>query len=127
MRSLQIGIASMAQPVESLSGGQRQGVAVARSAFARHLVILDEPTAALGVKEAGMVLDLIRRVRDKGLSVVVVSHNMPHVFEIADRIHIARLGRRAAVVRPREVSMSEVVAIMTGALPGLGDRDSVPR
>jgi len=115
MRSLQIGIQSMGQPVESLSGGQRQGVAVARSAFARHVVIMDEPTAALGVKEAGMVLDLIRRVRDKGLSVLVVSHNMPHVFEVADRIHIARLGRRAAVVTPREISMADAVAIMTGA------------
>jgi fructose transport system ATP-binding protein len=115
MRSLQIGIASMGQPVESLSGGQRQGVAVARSAFARHVVIMDEPTAALGVKESGMVLELIRRVRDKGLSVLVISHNMPHVFEVADRIHIARLGRRAAVVTPREISMADAVAIMTGA------------
>jgi fructose transport system ATP-binding protein len=118
MHSLQIGIASMRQPVESLSGGQRQGVAVARSAFARHVVIMDEPTAALGVKESGMVLDLIRRVRDKGLSVLIVSHNMPHVFEVADRIHVARLGRRAAVVRPREISMADAVAIMTGATDG---------
>ena len=118
MRSLQIGIESMGQPVESLSGGQRQGVAVARSAFARHVVIMDEPTAALGVKESAMVLDLIRRVRDKGLSVLVVSHNMPHVFEVADRIHIARLGRRAAVVTPREISMADAVAIMTGATGG---------
>ena len=115
LRSLQIGIASMEQPVESLSGGQRQGVAVARSAFARHVVIMDEPTAALGARESGMVLDLIRQVRDKGLSVLVVSHNMPHVFEVADRIHIARLGRRAAVVRPAEISMSDAVAVMTGA------------
>ena len=119
LRSLQIGIASMEQPVESLSGGQRQGVAVARSAFARHVVIMDEPTAALGAKESGMVLELIRRVRDKGLSVLVISHNMPHVFEVADRIHIARLGRRAAVVKPHEISMSDAVAIMTGAT---GDR-----
>jgi len=121
MQSLRIGIASMGQAVESLSGGQRQGVAVARSAFARHVVIMDEPTAALGVKEAGMVLELIRRVRDKGLSVLVVSHNMPHVFEVADRIHIARLGRRAAVVTPREISMADAVAIMTGATV-IGDR-----
>jgi fructose transport system ATP-binding protein len=115
LRSLQIGIASMEQPVESLSGGQRQGVAVARSAFARHVVIMDEPTAALGAKESGMVLELIRRVRDKGLSVLVISHNMPHVFEVADRIHIARLGRRAVVVQPHEITMSDAVAIMTGA------------
>ena len=116
LQTLQIGIASMTQPVESLSGGQRQGVAVARSAaFARHVVILDEPTAALGVKESGMVLQLIRRVRDKGLPVLLVSHSMPHVFEVADRIHIARLGKRVAVVKPGDISMADVVAIMTGA------------
>jgi fructose transport system ATP-binding protein len=117
LQSLQIGIASVRQPVESLSGGQRQGVAVARSAaFARHVVIMDEPTAALGVKESKMVLDLIRRVRDKGLPVLLVSHNMPHVFEVADRIHVARLGKRVAVVRPSEISMADAVAIMTGAM-----------
>jgi fructose transport system ATP-binding protein len=117
LADLQIGIKSITQTVETLSGGQRQGVAVARAAaFARKLVILDEPTAALGVKETGMVLDLIRRVRDRGLPVVLISHNMPNVFEIADRIHIHRLGRRAAVVRPQDRSMSDVVAIMTGAL-----------
>jgi fructose transport system ATP-binding protein len=117
MKDLQIGIRSMKQAVETLSGGQRQGVAVARSAaFARHVVIMDEPTAALGVKESNMVLDLIRRVRDKGLPVILISHNMPHVFEVSDRIHIQRLGRRAALVRAREVKMSDAVAIMTGAL-----------
>ena len=116
MQDLKIGIRSMQQPVETLSGGQRQGVAVARStAFARHVVILDEPTAALGVKEGNMVLELIRRVRDRGLAVVLISHNMPHVFEIADRIHIQRLGRRAAVVNPKTISMSDTVAVMTGA------------
>jgi fructose transport system ATP-binding protein len=118
MQELKIGIRSMAQPLETLSGGQRQGVAVARSAaFAKHVVILDEPTAALGVKEGNMVLELIRRVRDKGLPVILISHNMPHVFEIADRIHIQRLGRRAAVVNPKAISMSDTVAIMTGAKP----------
>jgi len=117
MADLKIGIRSMMQPVETLSGGQRQGVAVARSAaFARHVVIMDEPTAALGVKEGNMVLELIRRVRDKGLPVILISHNMPHVFEIADRIHIARLGKRAAVVDPRRISMSDTVAVMTGAM-----------
>jgi fructose transport system ATP-binding protein len=116
MKDLQIGIRSMRQAVETLSGGQRQGVAVARSAaFARHVVILDEPTAALGVKEGNMVLELIRRVRDRGLPVILISHNMPHVFEIADRIHIQRLGRRAALVNKKDVHMSEAVAIMTGA------------
>ncbi len=116
MNDLKVGIRSMNQAVETLSGGQRQCVAVARAAaFAEHVVILDEPTAALGVKEGNMVLELIRRVRDKGLSVILISHNMPHVFEIADRIHIARLGKRAAVVDPRRISMSDTVAVMTGA------------
>jgi fructose transport system ATP-binding protein len=118
MAELKVGIRSMTQPVETLSGGQRQCVAVARAtAFAEHLVILDEPTAALGVKEGGMVLVMIRRVRDKGLSVVLISHNMPHVFEVADRIHVARLGKRSAVLDPRKISMSDAVAVMTGALP----------
>jgi fructose transport system ATP-binding protein len=116
MRDLKIGIRSMQQAVGTLSGGQRQGVAVARStAFAKHVVILDEPTAALGVKEGNMVLELIRRVRDRGLPVILISHNMPHVFEIADRIHIQRLGKRVAVVDPRHISMSDTVAVMTGA------------
>ena len=117
MAALRIGIGAVTQPVETLSGGQRQGVAVARSAaFARHVIIMDEPTAALGVKESDTVLDLIRRVRDRGLAVVLISHDMPHVFEIADRIHVARLGRRAAVLDPRKISMSDTVAVMTGAL-----------
>ena len=116
MRDLKIGIRSMKQAVGTLSGGQRQGVAVARStAFARHVVILDEPTAALGVKEGNMVLELIRNVRDRGLPVILISHNMPHVFEIADRIHIQRLGKRVAVVDPKHISMSDTVAVMTGA------------
>ena len=117
MNDLKVGIRSMTQPVETLSGGQRQCVAVARAAaFAQHVVIMDEPTAALGVKEGNMVLELIRRVRDKGLPVVLISHNMPHVFEVADRIHIARLGKRVAVVNPKHISMSETVAVMTGAM-----------
>jgi fructose transport system ATP-binding protein len=116
MRDLKIGIRSMKQAVGTLSGGQRQGVAVARStAFARHVVILDEPTAALGVKEGNMVLELIRRVRERGLPVILISHNMPHVFDIADRIHIQRLGKRVAVVDPKHISMSDAVAVMTGA------------
>jgi fructose transport system ATP-binding protein len=104
------------QTVETLSGGQRQAVAVARAAaFGSKVVIMDEPTAALGVKESGQVLQLIRDLRDRGLPVILISHNMPHVFEVADRIHIQRLGRRAAVVTPASHSMSEAVAIMTGA------------
>jgi fructose transport system ATP-binding protein len=109
-------IQDITQKVESLSGGQRQGVAVARAAaFAQRLIILDEPTAALGVKESSHVLDLILRVRENGLAVILISHNMPHVFELADRIHIHRLGRRIAVVTPKTHSMSDVVAVMTGA------------
>ena len=119
MADLKIGIRSMRQAVETLSGGQRQGVAVARSAaFARHVVIMDEPTAALGVKETGMVLDLIRRVRDRGLPIILISHNMPNVFDVADRVHIQRLGRRVAVIDPHKFSMSDAVAIMTGAMAG---------
>ena len=114
---LKIGVQSMRQAVENLSGGQRQGVAVARAAaWARRLVIMDEPTAALGVKETGQVLDLIRRVRERGLPVVLISHDMPNVFALADRIQIMRLGRRAAIVTPASHSMAEAVAIMTGAL-----------
>ncbi len=117
MNELKVGIRSMTQAVETLSGGQRQCVAVSRAAaFAQHVVIMDEPTAALGVKEGNMVLELIRRVRDKGLPVILISHNMPHVFEIADRIHVARLGRRAAVLNPKKIGMSDTVAVMTGAM-----------
>ena len=112
-------IQNMSQTVESLSGGQRQAVAVARAgAFGSKVVILDEPTAALGVKESGLVLQLIRDLRDRGLPVVLISHNMPHVFEVADRIHIQRLGRRETVVTPQTHSMSDAVAIMTGATRG---------
>ena len=118
MQELKVGIRSMTQAVETLSGGQRQCVAVARAAaFAQHVVIMDEPTAALGVKEGNMVLELIRRVRDKGLPVILISHNMPHVFEIADRIHVQRLGKRACVLNPKAISMSDTVAVMTGAKP----------
>jgi fructose transport system ATP-binding protein len=113
---LQIGVQSIAQPVEDLSGGQRQGVAVARAAkWARRLAIMDEPTAALGVRETRQVLDLIQRVRERGLPVIIISHDMPHVFELADRILIMRLGKRVAVVTPQTHTMPEAVAIMTGA------------
>lgn len=105
------------QPVETLSGGQRQEVAVARAAaFGSKVVILDEPTAALGVRESGQVLQLIRDLRSKGLPVILISHNMHHVFDVADRIHIQRLGRRATTVTPESHTMSEAVAIMTGAM-----------
>ena len=118
MEDLGIGtIQNMGQAVETLSGGQRQAVAVARAAaFGSKVVILDEPTAALGVKESGLVLQLIKDLRSRGLPVILISHNMPHVFEVADRIHIQRLGRRATVVTPASHTMSEAVAIMTGAM-----------
>uniref|UniRef100_A6W304 ABC transporter related n=1 Tax=Marinomonas sp. (strain MWYL1) TaxID=400668 RepID=A6W304_MARMS len=110
-------IQNISQAVESLSGGQRQGVAVARSAlFGSKVVIMDEPTAALGVKESRRVLNLIKEVRDRGLPIILISHNMPHVFEVADRIHIHRLGKRAAIVTPQSHTMSDAVAIMTGAM-----------
>jgi fructose transport system ATP-binding protein len=109
-------IQNMSQAVETLSGGQRQAVAVARAAaFGSKVVVLDEPTAALGVKESGMVLDMVKQLRDRGLSVILISHNMPHVWEVADRIHIQRLGGRAGVITPQTHDMGEGVAIMTGA------------
>jgi fructose transport system ATP-binding protein len=110
-------VQSINQAVETLSGGQRQGVAVARAAaFARKFIIMDEPTAALGVKESRRVLELMKDVKARGLPIVLISHNMPHVFEVADRIHIHRLGRRACVIRPQDYTMSDAVAIMTGAM-----------
>jgi fructose transport system ATP-binding protein len=109
-------IQNIHQPVETLSGGQRQGVAVARAAaFGSKVVIMDEPTAALGVKESRRVLELILDVKKRGLPIVLISHNMPHVFEVADRIHIHRLGRRLCVIRPGDFTMSDAVAFMTGA------------
>lgn len=118
MTSLGIGtLQNMAQAVETLSGGQRQAVSVARAAaFGSRVIILDEPTAALGVRESAQVLKLIEKLRDQGMPVILISHNMPQVFAVADRIHVQRLGRRAAVVTPKSVSITDVVAIMTGAL-----------
>ncbi len=110
-------VQSITQPVETLSGGQRQAVAVSRAGtFGSKVVILDEPTAALGVNESARVLKLIKDLRDRGMSIILISHNMPQVFDVADRIHIQRLGRRAAVVTPEARTMNDVVAIMTGAL-----------
>jgi len=108
---------NITQAVETLSGGQRQAVAVARAAaFGSQVIILDEPTAALGVNESARVLKMIQDLRDRGLSVILISHNMPQVFEVADRIQVARLGKRAAVVTPQTHTMNDVVAIMTGAM-----------
>ena len=109
-------IQNIGQAVETLSGGQRQGVAVARAAaFGSKVLILDEPTAALGVKESRKVLELIQDVRSRGMPIVLISHNMPHVFEVADRIHVHRLGKRLCVIDPKTASMNDAVALMTGA------------
>lgn len=111
-------IQNINQAVETLSGGQRQGVAVARAAaFGSKVIILDEPTAALGVKESRKVLELILDVRSRGMPIVLISHNMPHVFEVADRIHVHRLGKRLCVINPKDYTMSDAVAFMTGARP----------
>jgi fructose transport system ATP-binding protein len=109
-------IQNINQAIETLSGGQRQGVAVARAAaFGSKVIILDEPTAALGVKESRKVLELIQDVKSRGISIILISHNMPHVFEVADRIHIHRLGKRLCVINPKDYTMSDAVAFMTGA------------
>ena len=109
-------IQNINQAVETLSGGQRQGVAVARAAaFGSKVIIMDEPTAASGVKESRRVLELVLDVKARGIPIVLISHNMPHVFEVADRIHIHRLGRRLCVIDPGQYSMSDAVAFMTGA------------
>jgi fructose transport system ATP-binding protein len=114
------------QSVETLSGGQRQIVAVARTgAFGSKVAILDEPTAALGVRETAQVLRLVRDLRDQGLGVILISHNMPNVFETADRIHVQRLGGRAAVISPETHSMQDAVAIMTGAMTVPDDEQSL--
>ena len=117
IKKLGIGtLQNIGQAVETLSGGQRQAVAVARaSAFGSQVVILDEPTAALGVRETGQVLKLIRDLRDTGKAVILISHDMPNVFELADRIHVQRLGARAAVISPKTSTMEDAVALMTGA------------
>ncbi|MEM7463158.1 MAG: ATP-binding cassette domain-containing protein [Pseudomonadota bacterium] len=110
-------VQSITQAVETLSGGQRQGVAVARAAaFATKFIIMDEPTAALGVKESRRVLELILDVKSRGIPIILISHNMPHVFEVADRIHIHRLGKRLTTIKPDDYSMSDAVALMTGAM-----------
>ncbi len=114
--TLQIGIKSVRQSVGTLSGGQRQGVAVARAvSWSRKIVIMDEPTAALGVKESRGVVELIKRVRAQGVAVILISHNMPHVFEVTDRVFVLRHGAHAGTVRTAETTMDQVVALITGA------------
>ena len=114
---LGIELPDVGAPVGTLSGGQRQSVAVARAViFASRIIFMDEPTAALGVLQRGRVLDTIRRVRDRGVSVVLVSHNMPEVLAVADRIEVLRMGRRVASFTAAEASVDGLVGAMTGAL-----------
>jgi len=113
---------SVRQPVAELSGGQRQAVAVAKAVmWNSKVVILDEPTAALGVAQTRQVLDLVKRLRDKGLAVVVISHNLHDIFDIADRITVLRLGQRVSVLQAAESSQQEVVHAITA-----GQLDEVP-
>jgi len=117
MRRLKIGIQSVDQPVVNLSGGQRQAVAVARAiAWGTRIVIMDEPTAALGVRESSMVLELIKEVRNQGLAVIMISHNLPEVFAVADRITVLRLGRTITTLNTKDTTLESVVGMMTGAL-----------
>ena len=114
---LGVRIQDTSAPVAHMSGGQRQGIAITRAVtWASKVVFMDEPTAALGVVQTRNVLDQIKRVRDQGLAVVLISHNLPEIFEVADRIEVLRLGERVARLRPKDVSMEDVVAAMTGAL-----------
>jgi simple sugar transport system ATP-binding protein len=110
-------VRSYGDPVGSMSGGQRQAIAIARAvAWAKGLIFLDEPTAALGVVQTKNVLNTIRRVADRGIAVVFISHSMPHVIEVADRVEVLRLGRRVATYQAKETSMEELVGAMTGAI-----------
>ncbi len=117
MRRLKIGVKSVDQSVVNLSGGQRQAVAVARAiAWGRRIVIMDEPTAALGVRESSMVLELIKEVRSHGLSIIMISHNLPEVFAVADRITVLRLGRTITALNTKDTSLEAIVGMMTGAV-----------
>src|SRR5919107_2539721 len=121
LEELHVRIPNPAKPLSTFSGGQRQGVAVARAVmWASKVVIMDEPTAALGVAQAGMVLDLVRRVRQTGIPVVFISHNMPQVFDVADRVVVLRLGGGGAGLDPEKTSTDDAVAAMTGSLHGEG-------
>jgi simple sugar transport system ATP-binding protein len=117
MRRLKVGIQSVEQPVLGLSGGQRQAVAVGRAVvWGTRIVIMDEPTAALGVRESAMVLELIKEVREQGIAVVMISHNLPEVFAVADRITVLRLGRTITTLERAQTSVEAIVGMMTGAV-----------
>jgi len=110
-------VKSLASPVGSMSGGQRQGIAIARAmAWAKKILILDEPTAALGVVQTKNVLESVKRVRDTGIAVVFVRHSMPHVLEVCDRIQVLRLGKRVATYPGQGTTVEKLVGAMTGAL-----------
>ncbi len=113
---LKVGISSIDQLVMGMSGGQRQAIAVARAAaFGTRIALLDEPTAALGVKETAATLELIKQLRAGGLAVIMISHSLPDVFQVADRITVLRLGRTIATIACGDTNLTEVVALMTGA------------
>jgi ABC-type sugar transport system ATPase subunit len=121
LADLNVRIRDLGKPLSTFSGGQRQGVAVARAVmWASRVVIMDEPTAALGVAQVEMVLDLIRRVRETGIPVLFISHNMPHVFDVADRICVMRLGELVTELDPKENTSDDAVAAMTGAVRSRG-------
>lgn len=124
VRRLRVGIRSVDQLVMGMSGGQRQAVAVARAvAFGTRIVLLDEPTAALGVRETGAVLDTIKELKANGLTVIMISHSLPDIFEVADRITVLRLGRTVTTLERRETDLTDIVGYMTGAA---GGRDVEP-
>jgi D-xylose transport system ATP-binding protein len=113
---LKVKLPKLDAPVAVMSGGQRQAIAVARATvFARKLVILDEPTAALGLREARKVLDLIAQLRDEGNSVILITHNMEHVVELADRAVVLRQGRKVGELRPDRSNRQELVSLIVGA------------
>jgi D-xylose transport system ATP-binding protein len=126
LRQLSVKIPNLRAPIGALSGGQRQAVAVARCVMANaKIVLLDEPTAALGVEQTAHVVELVRTLRSRGLGVVIISHNIADVFEVADRIMVLRLGRKIADVRAADVTREQVVGLITGAIslpaPALGE------
>jgi len=123
---LGVNLPDVSAPVGALSGGQRQSVAVARAVlYASKVIFLDEPTAALGVVQRERVLDMIRRVRDRGISVVLISHNMPEVLAVADRVEVMRMGHRVAVFKARGTTVDQLVGAMTGALEVTGALQAV--
>ena len=116
LRTLDVKIPSVRTPVASLSGGQRQSIAVAKTILRNaRVVLLDEPTAALGVAQTRQVLNLIKRLREQGLAVVVISHNLADVFEVVDRVIVMRLGQRVGTFRIKETTPEQIVAAITGA------------